>query len=123
MAALDKERVNRVVLLTDGEANIGETGIDPICTAVSQLVRQGVQTTTLGFGNGYNEDLLRAMAASGEGNHFFVEQNEQLGPFLELELGGLRATQGKSVRLSLCPAAGVRVQWLGNIQQDEQGRV
>lgn len=121
--ALEQQRVNRVVLLTDGEANVGETGIDPICTAVSQFARQGVQTTTLGFGDGYNEDLLRAMAASGGGNHFFIEQNHQLGPFLELELAGLRATQGRSVRLGLCPADGVRLRWLGKLELDDQGRV
>lgn len=121
LTTLDKQRMNRVVLLTDGEANVGETGIDPICTAVSRFAGQGVQTTTLGFGGGYNEDLLRAMAASGDGNHFYVESAEQLEPFLEMELCGLRATQGKQVRLRLQTAPGVRVEWLGRVEQDDDG--
>ncbi len=123
LTTLDKQRMNRVVLLTDGEANVGETGIDPICSAVSRFAGQGVQTTTLGFGGGYNEDLLRAMAASGEGNHFYVESADQLEPFLEMELCGLRATQGKQVRLRLQAAVGVQVEWLGRVEQDADGSV
>ncbi|MBX3172612.1 MAG: VWA domain-containing protein [Candidatus Eremiobacteraeota bacterium] len=123
LTTLDKQRMNRVVLLTDGEANVGETRIDPICSAVSRFAGQGVQTTTLGFGGGYNEDLLRAMAASGDGNHFYVESAEQLAPFLEMELCGLRATQGKQVRLRLQPAPGVRVEWLGRVELDGDGAV
>ncbi|MFN8613571.1 MAG: VWA domain-containing protein [Vulcanimicrobiota bacterium] len=123
LEGLDKQQINRVVLLTDGEANIGETGIDPICTAVSQLVRQGVQTTTLGFGSSYNEELLSAMAASGDGNHFFVEKAEQLGAFFELELAGLRATQGRNVRLSLSLAGGISMRWLGQVHMDDRARV
>jgi len=123
LCLLDKQRMNRVVLLTDGEANMGETGVDPICTAVSQFAGQGVQTTTLGVGTGYNEELLRAMAASGDGNHFFVERNEQLGAFMELELNGLRATQGKQVRLEVVAFSGVRLEWLAEVERDAAGLV
>ena len=123
LTLLDKQRMNRVVLLTDGEANVGECGVDPICTAVHQYAGQGVQTTTLGVGTGYNEELLRAMAASGDGNHFFVETNDQLGPFIEMELNGLRATQGKQVRMEMVAAAGVRLEWLGEVKVDADGRV
>ena len=70
-----------------------------------------------------NEVLLRAVAASGDGNHFFVETTDQLGPFMEMELIGLRATQGKGVRLEMVAAAGVRLEWLGEIQLDETGRL
>jgi len=52
LGLLDKQRMNRVVLLTDGEANVGECGVDPICSAVHQFASQGVQTTTLGVGTG-----------------------------------------------------------------------
>ena len=123
LGLLDKQRMNRVVLLTDGEANIGETGVDPICTAVRQFAGQGVQTTTLGVGTGYNEELLRAMAASGDGNHFFVERNEQLSAFMELELNGLRATQGKQVRLEVSAAPGIRLEWLAEVERDVNGQV
>ncbi len=121
LGRVDSQRMNRVVLLTDGEANVGESRIDPICTAVSQVAQQGVQTTTLGFGSNYNEDLLRAMAASGDGNHFYVESAEQLEPFMEMELCGLRATQGKQVRLRAEAAVGVRLEWLGAVLADETG--
>ncbi len=101
--AVDRTRLNRVLVLTDGQANRGETDLERICSLVRQQAEAGVQTTTLGFGPDYNEVLLRAMAASGEGNHFYVETPEQLARFFEIELDGLAATQGTQVHLRLDP--------------------
>ncbi len=101
--AWDQTRLNRVLVLTDGQANRGETDLERICTEVRRQAEAGVQTTTLGFGPDYNEVLLRAMAASGDGNHFYVETPEQLAGFFEMELEGLASTQGTQVRLHLDP--------------------
>src|SRR5579884_2825861 len=54
--------LNRVLLLTDGLANVGETNPDTIATDVKRFAVEGVTTTTLGVGRDYNEDLLEAMA-------------------------------------------------------------
>lgn len=114
--------LSRVVLLTDGQANVGETNPDTICTSVHGVSEKGVQTTTMGFGRDYNETLLRSMAASGEGNHFFLETPDQIGRFFELELDGLCATVGTRVRLALRPLReGVLVEPLGEVQSNAQG--
>lgn len=110
-------RLNRVVLLTDGQANVGQTNPDVICNAVHQAAVQGLQTTTLGFGADYNEALLRSMAASGGGNHFFVESPEQLTQVFEVELDALASTVGSQTRLRLLPLAeGVTIEPLGEIE-------
>jgi Ca-activated chloride channel family protein len=120
--ALDARRLNRVVLLTDGQANIGETNPDSICSEVHRLAQQGLQTTTLGFGKDYHEGLLRSMAASGGGNHFFVETPDQLVRFMELELDGLAATLGTRVRLSfLRQTEAVEIEPLGEVQMTPDG--
>ncbi|MBT9585017.1 VWA domain-containing protein [bacterium] len=117
-----EQNLNRVILLTDGQANVGETRTDTICDQVHRLGQRGVQTTTMGFGGDYNEGLLRSMAASGEGNHFYVQSPEQLGPFFELELDGLAATVGTRVRLNLIAAdSEVRIEPLGEVQRSADG--
>ncbi|MFN8607231.1 MAG: VWA domain-containing protein [Vulcanimicrobiota bacterium] len=110
---LRKGNLNRLVLLTDGQANLGQTNPDPICSEVHKWHQKGLQTTTMGFGRDYQEDLLRAMAASGGGNHFYVESPEQLVRYLELELDGLAATVGTQVRLKL---EGLPFEPLGEVQ-------
>ncbi|MEW6281012.1 MAG: ADP-ribosylglycohydrolase family protein [Candidatus Eremiobacterota bacterium] len=120
--ACEPRRLNRVVLLTDGQANVGETNPDTICHDVHELARRGIQTSTLGFGTDYNENLLRSMASSGEGNHFFVETPEQLVGYFQLELGGLTATQGTRVRLELKGLVpDVMVEMLGELEATPEG--
>ena len=67
---LDREHLNRVILLSDGLANVGETNPDVIATDVHKLAGLGVSTTTMGVGDDYNEDLMAAMAKSGDGNYY-----------------------------------------------------
>jgi Ca-activated chloride channel family protein len=112
---LHKGTLNRLVLLTDGQANLGQTNPDPICSEVHNWFQKGLQTTTMGFGRDYQENLLRAMAASGGGNHFYVETPEQLARYVELELDGLAATVGTQVRLKL---EGLEFEPLGEVQGD-----
>lgn len=118
---LDPGRLNRVLVLTDGEANVGEVNPDAICSDVNGAAQRGVSCTTLGFGDGYNEVLLRSMAASGNGNHYFVETPEQLPGIFNLELGGLVSTVAQQVRLSWETSATVQV--LTHLEKDEKGRL
>src|SRR5262249_16000833 len=66
-ASLSQSNVNRIVLLTDGKANVGVR--DPVHLAEMCAVarRSGVRTTTIGFGADYDERLLRRMAEGGGG--------------------------------------------------------
>lgn len=114
---LSDRHLNRLVLLTDGQANLGQTNPDPICTEVHNWFKKGLQTTTMGFGRDYQEGLLRAMAASGGGNHFYVETPEQLARYMELELDGLAATVGTQVRVQL---KGLEFEPLGEVQADAE---
>ena len=101
--------LNRVLLLSDGLANVGETNADVICTDVHRAARESVGTTTLGLGDEYNEDLLEAMARSGDGNYYYVEHSRQLVNIFQTELKGLMATFGSAVQLELQPQPGVTV--------------
>ncbi|MBM3266341.1 MAG: VWA domain-containing protein [Candidatus Sericytochromatia bacterium] len=103
--------INRVVLLSDGIANVGESNPDVIASAVhSALHKQGVATTAMGMGDDYNEDLLEAMARSGDGNYYYIASPEQLGEIFRVELHGLLATVGTGVTLSLAAGPGAVLQ-------------
>jgi Ca-activated chloride channel family protein len=106
---LHPNQLNRVILFSDGQANVGETRPDAIANDVHGLAQRSVSTSTLGIGQGYNEDLLAAMAASGDGNFFHIESADQLADIFETELSGLAATIGQRVSLGIEPQPGVKV--------------
>lgn len=99
--------LNRVLLLSDGLANVGESRPDAIASDVHARARAGVGTTTLGVGTEYNEDLLEAMARAGDGNYYFVESPAQLPALFRAELQGLTATVGTDATLRVDPGPGV----------------
>jgi Ca-activated chloride channel family protein len=108
-AHLAPGHLNRVILFTDGQANVGETRPDAISNDVHGLASRGVSTSTLGIGADYNENLLEAMARSGDGNYYFIESPGQLPSLFAAELRGLLATLGRTVSLGLEPGPGVEI--------------
>ncbi|MEG4408483.1 macro domain-containing protein [Microcoleus sp. MON2_D5] len=120
---LNPEHLNRVILLSDGLANIGETNSDVIASDVKGLTKRGVSTTTMGIGQDYNEDLLEAMARSGDGNYYYIQSPEQLPSIFQQELLGLMATVGTNVTLGIEPQAGVElVEVLNQLDVTPNGR-
>jgi Ca-activated chloride channel family protein len=99
--------LNRVLLLSDGLANVGESRPDVIASDVHRRAAEGVSTSTIGLGADYNEDLLEAMARSGDGNYYYVESPAQLPALFAAELHGLSATVGTDVTLAVESAIGV----------------
>ncbi len=66
--------INRVILLTDGEANVGATGPDSILQTIHDQSAQGVLLSTVGFGLGdYNDPMLERLADAGNGNYAYVD--------------------------------------------------
>jgi Ca-activated chloride channel family protein len=115
--------LNRIILLSDGLANRGETNPDVIATDVHGLAQRGASTTTMGLGDDYNEDLLEVMACSGDGNYYYVADAEQLPTIFERELQGLASTYGNGVTLTATSQAGVQVlDLLNDFESDNQGR-
>lgn len=105
----DANRLNRVILLSDGQANVGETNPDTIAGKVHRLMEKGVSTSTMGVGDDYNEDLLEAMARSGDGNYYYIQSPVELPAIFNLELQGLSALVGQRVSLGVRGLNGVVV--------------
>jgi Ca-activated chloride channel homolog len=115
--------INRVVLITDGLANVGITNTDEIVTQAMGLYQRGVSTSTIGIGADFNEDLLMPMAQSGGGNAWHVVEPNDMQQIFQVELEGLIAQFAHTVSLSLIPADGVRiVDVLNDFDLTETGR-
>src|SRR5262249_38043155 len=116
--------LNRVLLLSDGLANVGETNADVIATGVKKWSQRGVSSTAMGVGNDYNEDLLEAIARSGDGNYYYIASPRQLPDIFQTELQGLLLTAGTKVSLGIEPQNGVTVtDVLNDLDKTEFGRL
>jgi Ca-activated chloride channel family protein len=115
--------INRVLLITDGQANVGITNADEIVSQAVQLFKRGVSTSTIGIGADFNEDLLMPMAQAGGGNAWHVVEPDDMQTIFRVELEGLVAQFAHRVSLSLIPADGVRiVDALNDFELTETGR-
>lgn len=110
----DRNRVNRVVLLSDGKANVGPDSPSELGALGASLKREGISVTTLGLGEGYNEDLMTALAAKSDGNHGYVRSADELKKFFGYEFGDVLSVVAQEVTIKIECAAGVRpVRMLG----------
>lgn len=93
----------RIVLLTDGHANAGITDPSTLVELARTARAMGITTTTIGVGEGYDDELLRSMADAGGGNSWYVERPDQAQDVLAEEMGNLLSVsaQGLSVTLTL----------------------
>ncbi len=120
---LDGGAVNRVLLITDGLANVGLTSTDEIVSQAKGLFERGVGTSTIGIGEDFNEDLLIPMARAGGGNAWHVVEAADMQRIFAVELEGLLAQFAHDVSLGLVPSDGVRVtDMLNDFELTETGR-
>jgi len=95
------EGTNRVVLLTDGQANQGVTGLDELTGLAGGARDQRVTTTCIGFGPGFNEDLLQGMSRAGGGNFWYVEETDQMAGIFDEEIDHLVALAGQNLEITV----------------------
>jgi Ca-activated chloride channel family protein len=119
---LEPTAINRVLLITDGLANVGETNVDRIVSHARELADKGISTTTIGIGREFNEDLLLPMAEAGGGNGWHVREPQDMVGIFETELHGLSRQFAHAVRLRINTADGVRVtDLLNDFERAENG--
>lgn len=114
------DEVNRVLLLTDGQANMGITDPAVLKKTSGEKAREGVVTTTLGFGSGFNEDLLIGMAREAEGNFYFIETPDDVQQVFKIELEGLSSVVGQNVVVNVRPSELVEHGWVLNKYRTEE---
>ncbi|MBZ4418620.1 von Willebrand factor type A domain-containing protein [Myxococcus sp. RHSTA-1-4] len=114
--------VSRVVVLTDGDTNIGPNlGAESMLESIRKYVAEGVTLTTVGFGMGnYRDDLMEKLADKGNGNCFYVDSYKEAKKVFETQLTGTLEVIAKDVKLQVefNPVAVRRYRLLGYENRD-----
>jgi Ca-activated chloride channel homolog len=108
--------VNRIILCTDGVANVGSTGSDTILERVRREADRGIDLTAVGFGMGnYNDVLLEQLADHGDGNYYYVDRlDEARRIFIENLTGTLQTVaRDAKVQVEFDPGRVLRYRLLG----------
>jgi Ca-activated chloride channel family protein len=105
---LDRNRVNRVILLSDGLANEGPSSPHMLGDLGGSLVKEGIAVTTLGLGLGYNEDLMVQLADRSDGNHVFVEEATELAAVFSNEFRDVLSVVAQEIAIKITCAPGIR---------------
>jgi Ca-activated chloride channel family protein len=104
----DRRFVNRVILLSDGLANVGPSSPEELGRLGASLVKEGISVTTIGLGLGFNEDLMTRLAQRSDGNTYFVEHSNDLPRIFAAELGDVLNVVARRIIIEIEFPAGVR---------------
>jgi Ca-activated chloride channel family protein len=97
-----KGGVNRVILATDGDFNVGVSNTDALIEMIEKKRETGVTLTTLGFGEGnYNEALMEQLANKGNGNYAYIDSAIEAKKVLGEEMGSTIFTIAKDVKIQV----------------------
>lgn len=121
-AHLTQGVLGKVLLLTDGLANVGLVHPETIVRHVAELRARGVQTSTFGVGADFNQVLLNGMATSGGGHFYFIERAEQLEDLLTSEVGEALETVAREVRVLIEHGDEVKVSLLDAFTHEPERR-
>lgn len=105
---LEREHVNRVILLSDGQANVGPNSPGALGELGGSLMKDGISVTTIGLGLGYNEDLMVRLARESDGNHAFVENANDLVAIFDREFGEAMSVIAQDVEIRIDCGVGIR---------------
>jgi len=103
------EAPRKILLLTDGLANVGITDPSQLVEITQTAGSDGIGTSTIGFGADFDEDLLTQMADAGSGNAHYAETPEAAPAIFAAELEGLTSLVAQNVSLEIRPSDDVEV--------------
>ena len=119
---LDEKRVNRVILLSDGQANVGPSSPNELGRLGAAAGKEGIAVSTIGLGLGYNEDLMARLAERSDGNHGFAESANDLATLFDAELGDVLSVVAQEVTVKVRLPEGVQARRVLNRDGEIHGR-
>lgn len=94
--------VNRVILASDGDFNVGTVGVEALKTLIADKRKSGIGLTVLGFGGGnLNDHLAEQLANSGNGNYFYVDTLNEGRKVLVDQLAATVLTIAQDVKIQI----------------------
>lgn len=101
--------VRRVVMISDGQANIGPSSPEVLGALAARGADSGVQVSAIGVGLDYDERTLNALAMRSSGRLYHLDEPRELSAILERELGLLQTTAATGAVVEIVPAPGVTI--------------
>ena len=100
--AFVKEGINRIILATDGDFNVGTVNFEALIDLIKEKRKSGISMTTLGFGRGnYNDQLMEQMADAGNGNYAYIDNLSEARKVLVNQIGSTLHTIAQDVKIQL----------------------
>ena len=97
-----KDGINRVILATDGDFNVGTVSFEALKDLVEEKRKTGISLTTLGFGTGnYNDHLMEQLADAGNGNYAYIDTLNEAQKVLVDEMSSTLNTIAKDVKIQV----------------------
>ena len=97
-----KGGVNRVILATDGDFNVGTTSRDGLLEIVEKNAKKNVYLTILGFGMGnYKDGMMEALSNKGNGNYAYIDTQSEAKKVMVEQLSGTLVTIAKDVKIQV----------------------
>ncbi len=107
--ALGPERVNRMILLSDGATNHGVRDLPGLRGVAGRMRDRGITISTIGVDVDFDEKVMTAIAAEGNGQHYFVESPTGLAAVFSREFDDLLASIASDTELAIDLPSGVEV--------------
>jgi len=98
----DPQAVNRVILCTDGDFNVGITNRGDLVDLITEKAKTGVYLTVLGFGmDNFKDGTLKKLASKGNGNYGYIDSIDEAKKILVEQLSGTLITIAKDVKIQI----------------------
>jgi len=119
----DEKNVNRIILVSDGIANVGPSSPGELAEMARDLREKGSSVTTVGLGDDYNEDVMVSIAEGSGANYYYVKDAEKLPGVFEEELGQVKNAVAQNLRIIIEVPEGVEpIEIIGMPNVHFQGR-
>jgi Ca-activated chloride channel family protein len=118
MGAPATHAVRRVVVISDGVANVGPSTPELLGELAARGADRGVQVTALGVGLDYDENTLNALAIRSAGRLYHLGEPREMASILEREMGLLKATAVTNAVVEIIPAPGVQLLGADGVRSD-----
>ena len=94
--------VNRVILCTDGDFNVGVTGTGDLVQFAAERAKRGIHLSVLGFGMGnHNDAMLEALADKANGNYGYIDSDKEAHKLLVEQMSGTLVTVAQDVKIQV----------------------
>ncbi|MCK4707970.1 MAG: von Willebrand factor type A domain-containing protein, partial [Gammaproteobacteria bacterium] len=97
-----KNGINRIMLATDGDFNVGTTNFEQLLNLVQEKRKTGISLSTLGFGTGnYNDQLMEQLADAANGKYSYIDTLKEAQKVLIDEMSSTLKTVAKDVKIQV----------------------